>query len=94
MSKMNKRGTAWSRSVRVVGAYLVAGVLWILLSDTLVEQLVSDPAALTRLQSWKGWGFVFVTAGVLHLVLLQQFRRDRKQLDRNRAQQEEILRLS
>lgn len=94
MNNVDIRGSARARALRVAGAYLVTGVLWILLSDAAVEQLVTDPAALTRLQTWKGWGFVLVTAGVLYPVLLRQLRRDRQQLHLSQEQQEEILRLS
>lgn len=94
MNNIDNIRTPWASALKVVTTYLVAGSLWILFSDAAVEKLVTDPATLTRLQTWKGWGFVAVTAGVLYLVLLRQLRRDRIRLSLTREQQEEILRLS
>ena len=94
MDNNQTQGTALGRSLKIAMAYLLAGALWILFSDAAVERLVSDPVALSRLQTWKGWAFVLVTATVLCLVLLRQLRRDREQLHMRKAQQEEILRLS
>ena len=94
MDKHKAQGTALGRSLKITMAYLLAGALWILFSDAAVERLASDPVALSRLQTWKGWAFVLVTAAVLYLVLMRQFRRDRDQIRMREAQQEEILRLS
>ena len=94
MDKHKTQGTALGRSLKITMAYLLAGALWILFSDAAVERLVSDPVALSRLQTWKGWAFVLVTGAVLYLVLLRQLRRDREQILMREAQQEEILRLS
>ncbi len=52
--------------------YLVMGLLWILFSDRLLEQLVNNPATLTRYQTYKGWFYVFITA-VLLVVLLARY---------------------
>ncbi|WP_372972354.1 diguanylate cyclase [Marinobacter sp.] len=94
MDNNHTQGTALGRSLKIAMAYLVTGALWILFSDAALERLVSDPVTLSRLQTWKGWAFVLVTAAVLCLVLLRQLRRDREQLHMRKAQQEEILRLS
>ncbi|MFL1485606.1 diguanylate cyclase [Marinobacter sp. LN3S78] len=49
---------------------------------------------LTRAQTWKGWGFVAVTAAVLFLAMLRQFRRDQELFERQYGQQQEIIKLS
>lgn len=46
-------------------AYVLLASLWIALSDRTLELAVSDAAALSRLQTYKGWLFVVVTAGFL-----------------------------
>jgi PAS domain S-box-containing protein len=45
------------------------GSLWILLSDRAVEQITLDPAALTTISIYKGWGFILVTAIILYWLI-------------------------
>ncbi|HSV52505.1 MAG TPA: EAL domain-containing protein [Burkholderiaceae bacterium] len=42
--------------------YLALGGSWIFFSDAILAALVSDPVALTRYQSYKGWFYVAMTA--------------------------------
>ena len=55
----------------LVGAlvYFVLGCLWIAFSDAGLTWLVPDPAEAARLQTWKGWFYVTVTAGLVWLLL-------------------------
>lgn len=53
------------------GVYLFTAGLWIIGSDTLAEHIFS-PASLTRIQTWKGWFFVTVTASLLGLFVYRQ----------------------
>jgi two-component system, OmpR family, phosphate regulon sensor histidine kinase PhoR len=53
----------------IAGIYAVLGALWILLSDSLLEMLVTDPAMLTRLQTVKGWFYVLITALLLYALI-------------------------
>ena len=81
-------------SVKVAGFYLLAAIVWIPLSDALIEGLADDRAQLTRLQTIKGWLWVFLSA-VLIYVVIQQALRSRStsdvQLQRANAQLEMIL---
>lgn len=67
-------------------SYLALGFLLITFSDLLLSTLVSDPATLTRYQSYKGYVYVLLTAG-LAWVLLQQ----RLQFARSFLQSEYVL---
>ena len=42
--------------------YLVLGVAWVFAGDVLLAHWVTDPALLTRFQTWKGWGYVALTS--------------------------------
>lgn len=53
----------------IVLLYAVLGILWILFSDYWAQALVSDPAALHAIQTWKGLGFIGVTALALYLAM-------------------------
>lgn len=61
---------------RIPGLYLLFGIVWILFSDRLLEVVAADPAQLTRLQTYKGWGFVVVTALLLFLLVGRYRRQD------------------
>ena len=50
------------RAWRVGAIYALFGALWIVLSDRLLLLLVPDTTDYSRLQTWKGWLFIAVTA--------------------------------
>ncbi|MCB0155782.1 MAG: PAS domain-containing sensor histidine kinase, partial [Anaerolineae bacterium] len=50
---------------------LLAGA-YILLSDRFVALFAFNTTLMTRLQTYKGWAFVLVTAGLLYLLLRNQ----------------------
>ncbi|MBX3747930.1 MAG: two-component sensor histidine kinase [Verrucomicrobiae bacterium] len=54
--------------------YALAGFCWILFSDRTVVRWFPDPDWAYRVQLWKGWAFVALTAALLFLVLRQQFQ--------------------
>jgi hypothetical protein len=68
---MPKRGTAMfvRTPVRIALAYALTGVVWILCSDRVVSWFGGELETLTRLQTYKGWGFVAVTALALYGLL-------------------------
>ena len=57
--------------------YLMLGVAWVFAGDVLLAHWVTDPALLTRVQTWKGWGYVALTSG-LAWWLLRRMRRAEK----------------
>jgi PAS domain S-box-containing protein len=54
---------------RIALIYVAVGAGWILLSDRLVALVVTSPAALTGVQTAKGWCFVLVTAVLLYVLV-------------------------
>jgi len=75
-------------ALRTSLAYALVGAAWILLSDSLLELLVTDPHTIHTLQTFKGWAFVLVTALLLYLALRGQLRRREEQAAaRRRAEQ-------
>lgn len=56
-------------AVKITSIYVVASVLWILLSDYFVNCLISDPYLMTAVEVIKGWFFVAVTAGMLYKLI-------------------------
>lgn len=68
-------GASWgirSAPARITLIYLLAGVLWIALSDRILNAVVQDPWAATWLQTAKGWTYVLAT-GTLLFVLVRRY---------------------
>ena len=66
----------WRRTAAgIAAAYLVLGLLWILLSDRALGALVGDPADVARYQTVKGWLYVIVSAAALYALIARQMRR-------------------
>ncbi len=61
--------------LRIAIFYALLSALWILFSDTILLSLVSDPQVLSRLQTYKGWFFVLVTASLLFAVMSDMISR-------------------
>jgi len=59
------RGLVW----RIPLFYVLLGICWILFSDQAIAALFDDPQAITRLQSWKGAGYMVATGALLYLLL-------------------------
>ncbi len=55
--------------VKITALYILIGGVWVLFSDKLLVVLVSNPAVLTQLQTFKGWFYVIVTAWVLYSLI-------------------------
>ncbi len=73
--------------------YWSVAALWILLSDRLVGVLIADPDAIIRVQQYKGWAFVTVTAAILFATMRSKLMRRELEIAR-RKQAEEALRAS
>ena len=56
-------------AVRIAGIYLLIGALWILLSDKVATEIAPDQAALSRISTYKGWGYILVTALLLYMLI-------------------------
>ena len=58
-----------STDLRVALLYAAFGGLWIALSDRILATLVRDVAALTIMQTYKGWAFVVISAALIYSLL-------------------------
>ena len=68
--------------------YTAFAVLWIYASDNVIGRWVADPQTLTRLQTYKGLGFILVTTVLLFLLLRRELRlREHAETDRAQVRQ-------
>ena len=74
--------------VRFIIAYLLIGGSWIIFSDKILHYFITDHFILTRMQTFKGWFYVVVTAIFFyyllkrHLIRLRKAEHDAKESDR------------
>lgn len=54
--------------VRIAAVYLVIGILWIIFSDRLAEQIAADVPTLTLIQTYKGWFYVSMSTILLYWI--------------------------
>lgn len=71
-----KKSPAWlytmQLDLRIALTYAIFGGLWILFSDSLLDALVSDHALFARVQTYKGWAFVALSAALVFLLLRRE----------------------
>ena len=70
-------------AMKISGLYLLIGALWILFSDIVAEKLAVNPAMLTKISIYKGWGFIIVTAVMLYWLIQNhtaELREDQQKL--------------
>lgn len=59
----------------IVTKYGVFGIVWILLSDYILQALITDFETYKLIQIYKGWFFIFITIVVVYILI---YRRERK----------------
>lgn len=64
--------------------YALIGILWIVISDAVVNRLVESGSQVTLLQTSKGWLFITITAALLYLIMRWGFRQQLKLTERLR----------
>jgi PAS domain S-box-containing protein len=86
--------TLWTRiEWRITFIYAVFGGLWIFLSDRLLVLWVDDPLMQYKIQNYKGWFFVSVSALLIYLTLGNALKRQREAETRRQESHERFQKL-
>jgi len=64
-----KKNKITSSAVKISLIYLLLGILWIALSDKILFDLIDDEESAQKLEFYKGWFFVIITALVLYFLI-------------------------
>jgi diguanylate cyclase (GGDEF)-like protein/PAS domain S-box-containing protein len=59
-------------TLKIVLAYAVFGVLWVLVSNRAIQLLFPDPAVYTKVLTFKGWLFVMLTSLVIFMLVFRR----------------------
>ncbi|RDE22475.1 EAL domain-containing protein [Motiliproteus coralliicola] len=78
--------------LRVAAIYATFSVLWITLSDQLVETVF--PNSITTIQTYKGWGFVFFSSLLILVLLSRELQRRNRAEARLQASSRQLTKLS
>lgn len=83
-------------ALKITLIYFIISFLWILFSDRFINSFSGDIQLLTRLQTYKGWFFVFSTSAFLYLLISREIARKNKLLNelkqaRDKAEKSEKL---
>jgi len=84
--KMGNNYEPWQVALRIMSIYLLLGCSWILLSDKAVERLIKDKETMMFVSMIKGWCYVFVTGGMIFLlifIVLQRIKVMEQELNKN-----------
>jgi len=68
----NHKISPYSEALRISIIYGIVGALWILLSDKLLGQVVTDINTYIKVATYKGWMYVFITMILIYLLVLKR----------------------
>lgn len=68
-------------ALKIILIYMVLGILWILLSDKIVETFVKNVDVVRELQLYKGWFYVFFTGGIFYKIIKRKLKLYEKSID-------------
>jgi signal transduction histidine kinase/ActR/RegA family two-component response regulator len=54
---------------RIIAGYIIVGGLWIVFSDKVLNYFIHEPDLLTKIQTFKGWFYVLITAILFYSLL-------------------------
>lgn len=80
-------------ALRVSLLYLGISIIWIAVTDNLILGFYSDPITITRLQTQKGWFFVFMSGTLIFFLMLNEIRRNWSSEQKIRIQNERLTAL-
>lgn len=76
---LRKKLVSFIKAFKIPLIYLILSTIWIFTSDAFVERLSSDPKELTKLQTIKGWIFIFASTLVLYFLI----KKDREKIEQS-----------
>lgn len=65
-------------AARIAIFYLFFGFLWIYFSDYAISLLFQSAEDTREIQSFKGWGFVSVSAFIIYILLVRELKNQKK----------------
>lgn len=86
---LRKKIINYVKAFKIPLIYLILSTLWIFFSDLFVGNITKNPAELTRLQTLKGWIFVFASTLVLYFLIKSDRNKIEKSLEEEKSAREQ-----
>lgn len=67
--KINNKNKFKYEPTKISIIYLITGFIWILFSDKIANNLVTNKDMLTIVSTYKGWFYVLITSGMLYMLI-------------------------
>ena len=68
----------YNKAFGIVTIYFLIGCLWILFTDRIISNFISDIQLLTKYQTYKGWFYIFSTTVLLYFLIASHLRKTYK----------------
>ena len=88
IKKIKKR--PFLETLKIIIFYIMIGGSWILLSDRIISVLIKNKDLYIKVQLYKGWLYVLITAFVFFLIIFKRMQMYKKTLDEIHMAYDEI----
>lgn len=78
LKRLNLKKIQFSSPLEIIAIYILAGVLWVLLADILLEFMIRRPESLIFVRSIKGWIFISLTSFLLYFLILSGLKKQQR----------------
>lgn len=74
-----------NEAILIAVIYAIFGVLWILLSDMLLEQIIPDAENYKHFQTYKGWFYILITTLMVYSLIRNRMLRLKDEMHKTRT---------
>lgn len=79
-----------NEAISVSLIYIIFGILWILLSDQLLERILSDMEMYKHFQTYKGWLYILITTIMLFILIRNRMLRLKNEIHKTESIYEKL----
>jgi len=66
---------AWLQALKITSIYFLIGSLWIIMSDRIAGELITNRAVLVSVNIAKGWFYILVTSAILFRLISKEIKK-------------------
>ncbi len=89
-SRSKKQVRPKRTSIKITAIYLVLGILWILISDSILEEIITEHQLLRTIETFKGIAFVVITGIILYYLIYRKLFALKRAIDNMYMAYEEL----
>jgi diguanylate cyclase (GGDEF)-like protein/PAS domain S-box-containing protein len=89
-TELNKKIRPWYDTFKMIVLYVLIGGIWILFSDSFIRGLVNNPDMLWKIQMYKGWFYVIITALIFFFIIKSKANLFKKAMEKGLSGYQEL----